>query len=225
MLNPYLERQRLIVVLVTIALNVVAVSLFTRIPWSDWKTGLALNLVDNALLWIHVFRMRDLLMVRLLLFGLVVGIVELVADAWLVDVTKTLDYSIGGGPMLWRSPIWIPLAWQIVAVQFGYIGLRLCEAMGWPGLVVTGMLGAINIPFYEEMALHIHWWRYSNCRMFFHTPYYIVLGEFLIAAALGWLATATRLRSWGRPVFVGALGGLAILAGYAAAWLITDRFF
>jgi len=35
-------------------------------------------------------------------FGLVAGIVELAADAWLVDGTRTLDYSVGGGPMIWR---------------------------------------------------------------------------------------------------------------------------
>jgi hypothetical protein len=29
-----------------------------------------------------------------------VGFKELAADAWLVDYTKTLDYSIGGGPMI-----------------------------------------------------------------------------------------------------------------------------
>jgi hypothetical protein len=45
--------------------------------------------------------------------------------------------------MIWRSPLWMPLACEVVAVQFGYIGL----------------LGAINIPFYEDMAHRIHWWQ------------------------------------------------------------------
>lgn len=223
MLNPYLERQRLIIVFITIVLNVVAVAVFARIPGSDWKTGLALNLFDNALLLVHVFRMRDLLMLRLMLFGLIVGLVELAADAWLVDATGTLDYSIGGGPMLWRSPIWMPLAWQIVTVQFGYIGLRLYEAMGAQGLVITGVLGALNIPYYEEMALHTHWWRYTHCRMLFHTPYYIILGEFLIAAAMGRLATCIRHRGWGSILTMGTLGGIVILASYALGYLLTDR--
>ena len=48
-----------------------------------------------------------------------VGLAELLADAWLVDYTRTLDYSIGGGPMIWRSPVWMPQAWEVVAVQFG----------------------------------------------------------------------------------------------------------
>jgi hypothetical protein len=32
--------------------------------------------------------------------------------------------------MIWRSPLWMPLAWEVVAVQFGYIGLRLWERFG-----------------------------------------------------------------------------------------------
>ena len=222
MLNPYLERQRLYVVVMTIVINVVAVAVFARFPWSDWRTGLALNLFDNALLLAHVFRMRDLLMLRLMLFGLVVGLVELGADAWLVDATGTLDYSTGGGPMLWRSPVWMPIAWQIVTVQFGYIGLRLYEAMGLQGLVITGVLGAVSIPFYEEMAIHTHWWRFSHCRMMFHTPYYVIAGEFLIAMAIGRLATCARQRDWGRIFTAGTMAGVAILASYAMAYLCTD---
>ena len=45
-----LERGRLSVVLATIVINVVAVSLLTFAPWSDWRTGAALNIVDNCLL-------------------------------------------------------------------------------------------------------------------------------------------------------------------------------
>ncbi len=127
-----LERGRLRVVIATVIINVVVVSLLTFAPWSDWRTGVALNIVDNCLLVSFVLAKRDALLARFLLFGLVVGFTELAADAWLVDYTHTLDYSIGGGPMIWRSPFWMPLAWEVLAVQFGYIGLRLCslEACG-----------------------------------------------------------------------------------------------
>jgi hypothetical protein len=222
-LNPYLERQRLTIVFITIFLNVASVLVFARFPWSDWRTGAALNVADNILLLIHVFRMRDLLMLRLMFFGLVVGFAELPADTWLVDATGTLDYSIGGGPMLWHSPVWMPMAWQVVSVQFGYIGLRLYEAMGVQGLLLSGILGAINIPFYEEMALHVHWWRYQECRMISHTPWYVIAGEFLITMALGRLATCARQRSLGRIFAAGVLGGAAILVSYALAYLAIDR--
>lgn len=223
MLNPYLERQRLTVVFITIILNVASVLFFAHFPGSDWKTGAALTVVDNLLLFLHVFRMRDLLILRLMLFGLIIGLAALATDAWMVDATGTLDYSIGGGPMLWYSPIWMPLAWQIVAVQFGYIGLRLYEAMGIQGLFITGLFGAINIPFYEEMALHDHWWRYEHCRMLFHTPWYVIAGEFLITMALGRLATCVRQRSIGRVFTAGVLGGIVILSSFAISYLLIDR--
>ena len=118
-----LERDRLCVVIATIVINVAGVSLLAFAPWSDWRTGAALNIIDNCLLIGFALVRRDALLGRLLLFGLVVGFTELSADAWLVDYTGTLDYSIGGGPMIWRSPLWMPLAWEVLAVQFGYIGL------------------------------------------------------------------------------------------------------
>lgn len=77
---------------------------------------------------------------------------------------------------------------EVVAVQFGYIGLRLWERFGKTGLLMIGLLGAINIPFYEEMARRIHWWQYSGCRMISYTPWYIIVGEFVIALVFALLA-------------------------------------
>jgi len=31
--------------------------------------------------------------------------------------------------MIWRSPVWMPLAWEVVALQFGYIGLAIVGAL------------------------------------------------------------------------------------------------
>ena len=217
-----LERGRLRIVIATIVINVMAVSLLTFAPWSDWRTGAALNFVDNCLLIGFALVRRDVLLWRFLIFGTIVGFTELTADAWLVDYTRTLDYSAGGGPMIWRSPVWMPLAWEVVAVQFGYIGLRLWERFGKTGLVMIGLLGAINIPFYEEMARRIHWWEYSGCRMISYTPWYIILGEFGIAVVFAWLARMVR-RSACRAVVAGVFGGESIFVCYAVAFLITDR--
>ena len=63
-----LERDRLRVVIATIVINVVAVSLLTFAPWSDWRTGAALNLVDNCLLVGFIVVRRDALLGRCLLF-------------------------------------------------------------------------------------------------------------------------------------------------------------
>ena len=85
-----LERGRLCVVIATIVINVIAVSLLTFAPWSDWRTGAALNVIDNCLLIGFTVVRRDALLTRFILFGVVVGFTELIADAWLVDYTRTL---------------------------------------------------------------------------------------------------------------------------------------
>jgi hypothetical protein len=126
--------------------------------------------------------------------------------------------------MIWRSPLWMPLAWEVVAVQFGYIGLRLWERFGKTGLLMIGLLGAINIPFYEEMARRIHWWQYSGCRMISFTPWYIIIGEFGIAVVFALLARTLRRGSWRVAVVAGVVGGASIFVCYVAAFLITDRF-
>ena len=115
--------------------------------------------------------------------------------------------------MIWRSPLWMPLAWEVVAVQFGYIGLRLWERFGKTGLLMIGLLGDINIPFYEEMARRIHWWQYSGCRMILFTPWYIILGEFGIAVAFTLLARFmarydSRWRNWWSIHFCLLRGGV-----------------
>jgi len=217
-----LELRRLKVVLATIGINVIAVALLTLAPWSDWKTGLALNLVDNGLLLAFLVVYHDRLLLKLMLFGLATGFAELPADAWLVDYTRTLDYSIGGGPMMWRSPIWMPIAWEIVAVQFAGLGLWWYDHLGGLGLAAVGLLGAINIPYYEEMAQRIHWWQYRGCRMISNTPYYIILGELLIAIAFTLLARRLRRDSFAPAPPAGILGGAAIFIAYALAYGMTD---
>lgn len=220
-----LELPRLKIVGATIVINVIAVALLTLAPWSDWKTGLALNLVDNFLLLGFMWRRGDSFLARLMVFGLAVGLSELAADAWLVDFTRTLDYSWGGGPMLWRSPIWMPFAWQVVAVQFGCLGMWFCSHFGeWIGLAGIGIVGALNIPYYEEMARRIHWWRYTNCRMISNTPVYIIIGELLIALAFTLLARTLSRGSWVRTIAAGVAGGAAIFVAYAIGFGLADGF-
>jgi hypothetical protein len=219
-----LTDARLTIILITIAINIVGVALLSFAPWSDWKTGVALNIIDNALLLGFVAWHRDILLARFIVFGLAVGFSELAADAWLVDYTKTLDYSIGGGPTLWRSPLWMPFAWEVVAVQFAYLGLWLWKRFGGRGLLAIGVLGAINIPYYEEMARRINWWQYGNCRMLSYTPYFIILGEFGIAITLTLLARHVAEGGWRNAILAGLAGGAGIFVCYAVAYGITDGF-
>lgn len=217
------ESLRLKIVLSTIILNIVAVICFTQIPWSSWLTGVYLNLLDNVILIGYTILYRDRLMKHLIVFGLITGFVELAADAWLVDVTHTLDYSIGGGPMIWRSPLWMPMAWEVVAVQFGYLGIRLMDSLKGMGLFLVGLLGALNIPFYEEMARLTKWWIYRSCKMFLHTPYYIILGEFLIVIIFASLARRLKRLHWLTTILSGIIAGLGIFLSYALAYKIFEK--
>ncbi len=220
------EYRRLVIVLSTVAISIVGVTLLGLVPqYSDWKTGLLLNLIENTVLLIYVLRTRDTFILHLMLFGLFVGLAELIADAWLVDATRTLDYAWGGGPMLWRSPIWMPLAWEMVSVQFGYLGMRLIEWRRALGVFLIGLLGAINIPYYEEMALRIHWWRYVDTRMLLHTPYYIIVGEFLIAICLALTALPLRRQSISKTMLMGILGGVLIFPCYVVGFWATEKLF
>lgn len=119
----------------------------------------------------------------------------------------------------------MPFAWEVVAVQFGYIGLRLWERFGRAGLLCVAALGAINIPLYEEMARRIHWWQYSGCRMISFTPWYIIVGKFGIALVLALLARTLRRGSSIIALTARLVGGAAIFIGYALAFFLTDKLF
>ena len=112
---------------------------------------------------------------------------------------------------------------RMMAVQFGYIGLRLRESFGRIGLLLVAILGAVNIPFYEEMARKTHWWQYSGCRMLSFTPWFIIVGEFGIALALALLASTLRRGSWRTAAAAGVGAGLSIFVCYAVAFFLTDR--
>jgi len=221
-----LERARLRTVLATIALSLVTVTVLRDRPWSDGRTAAALSVASLGVFGAHVTFHRDRVMARLLVFGLCFGVVELAADALCVRYTRTLDYSVAHSPMLGLSPLWMPLAWATVAVQIGYVGTRLMARLGRErGLALTALLGAVNIPFYEEMAFHAHWWRYQNCRLLGHTPVYIIAAELIIGLALAPLA-AWAMRggaTWRDAGLAGLAGGLSTIWGGLIGYGLVER--
>lgn len=216
------EKQRLFLVLCTLALNVVWMTVCALVPFSDWRTAAGLLVVDVSAFAIFALRKRDTLLGRLLFFGLCLGLVELAADAYLADVTKTLDFSIdGGSPKLWSSPIYMPLAWQVVAVQIGVISLWLHGRFGSRGIAYAALFGAACMPAYEELARLNHWWRYVNCRMLHFTPLHEVVAYLFVMLAIA--ASATRLRQNRHPMAVAA--GLGVASGLVVlfAFIVTFR--
>ena len=184
-------------------------------PGSDGQTAALLSLVQVALYSRYILRTRDTGMMRLAVFGAVFGTVELAADALCIRFTGTLDYSPAHSLLLGLSPWWMPLAWTIVAMQIGCLGAWAIGRFGvWRGAILGATLGLVNIPFYEEMAYHAHWWQYIHCRMFGHTPFYIVIAEGVIGLALGPLAAlALNSRDFRQAALLGILGGLSTIAG------------
>lgn len=220
--DPALDRERLRVVIITMVINLASLLLFAYYPGSDWKTAVFGNVLCNGFIAWHIIRRKDNLMWHLVLFGLAAGFMELIADAWLVDVTHTLDYSIGGGPMLWRSPAYMPFAWEVGAVEFGYIGMRLFERYGMKGLFAIAPLGSLYAPFYEERALAVGWWAYGNCRMLSHTPYYIIGAELFITMCMGFAARNIRHENYAKSIGWGVFVGVSILVFYVLAFLVFD---
>jgi len=221
-----MDRAHLRTILATITLSVLTVTLLYDKPWSSGWTAAVLNVVSLSLFLTHTLVYKDRVMARLLLFGLTFGVVELMADALCVRYTRTLDYSVAHSPMLGLSPYWMPTAWMIVAAQIGYVGSRLMVRFGTGlGMALTALLGAVNIPFYEEMAFHAHWWRYMNCRMLGHTPLYIIGAELIIGLSLGPLAAwAMHGRSTARDaIYAGLVGGLSTIWGGLIGYGLVER--
>ena len=225
------KKGRRRVVLAGVALSVCGSILFARWPGSDGKTAIALNLANLALLVTYLFRTKDRALGRLLLFGFVFGAIELLADALCVRMTKTLDYSPARSAMLFESPWWMPSAWAVVALQTGYFGAWALDRWGWiKGLALASLIGAIQIPVYEELAYHASWWRYQNCRMLGHTPLYIIVAEALIVAGIAPLARLVLVKSSNVKVvaMLGALAGLwttfSGMLGYGVAEFIPNGF-
>ena len=184
-----LEPKRLAVVLLTIGISVASLFFFKDKPWSNGNTAAGLLAVNSILFALCGVWWRDAAIGRLAVFGAAFGLVELIADALCVGITKTLTYAPAHSTMIWLSPWWMPGAWAIVAMQIGYLGSALTRKFGLVrGAVLCSMIGAVNIPFYEEMAYHAHWWAYRSCRMAGHTPIYIIVAEMIIGAALAPLA-------------------------------------
>ena len=100
----------------------------------------------------------------------------------------------------------MPLAWQVVAVQFGYIGLRLWEKFGKTGLLMIGLLFCVggllfglviynqlkNLPVHRTMR-DISELIYETCKTYLLTQgkFILLLWAFIaiiIALYFGYLA-------------------------------------
>ena len=224
-MNAYdisLERGRLRVVVATVVINVVAVSLLTFAPGSDWRTGATLNIVDNCLLIGFTLVRRDALLGRFLLFGIVVGFCELPADAWLVDYTGTLDYQLAASNDLAIA--------TLDATSLGSCGsanrIRRTAIMGtvWQDWVAHDRTARRN----QYSVLRGDGAKNSlvAIQRLPHDFIYAVVHRSRRVRDRDRIRVAwQKLRpgSWRRAVVAGIVGGFSIFVCYALAFWITDR--
>jgi uncharacterized protein with NAD-binding domain and iron-sulfur cluster len=192
--------------------------------WKGWGTwsAFALSIGMYIALSIYAFRLQDRFLKKLLLFGLVVGLVELLADNWLVNGIRVLVYP-SDEPFLWASPMYMPIAWAVVLIQVGYLGYLISKSRGLVvGSVATFMIGLIFIPVFEFAAKYAGWWEYIPTKnMFMHTPYFIILGEGLICMILPFIFVKEWRLKWWYSILFGLFVGFWIFLSYFTAYNIT----
>ena len=187
-----------------------------------WYVGLVEVFLSLYLLvWLLARRIRPLLG-RLLLAGFIAGICELFTDASGQYVVHSLIYPMDA-LTLWTSPLYMPLSWMVILTYLGYIAWRLRVLLGWhKASLLSAILGAIQIPIYEEMAYYGGWWRYKPVHLMIgHTPIYVLLFEGLVVAALPLLYARIERRSWKQVALIGLLLGAWMPVAALVSWLVA----
>lgn len=186
-----------------------------------WYIGLLEVFLALYLLALLLFKSIRPLLARLLLASFIAGICELFTDVSGQYIVHSLVYPVGE-PMLWTSPLYMPLSWMVILTHLGYVAWRLTAVLGrWKAALISGIWGAIQIPLYEEMAYYAGWWRYRPTHLMIgHTPIYVLLFEGLVVALLAFLYDRLERRSWSQVAVIGLLLGIWMPIAALVAWLL-----
>ena len=169
---------------------------------------------------IYAWMEKDLLLAKLMVFGLIAGLIELYSDHWFV-VNQSLVYP-NDEPMLWTSPLYMPFSWVIVFAQLGWYSLLLARSKGvLISMVVIAIAGGMYIPLYEHLAKNAGWWYYQNSPMIMNAPYYVILAELLLSLTVAPLMIWTAKNKIALAALFAAVEGVWIyLAGHIAFQLL-----
>ncbi len=167
--------------------------------------------------WFYALYFKNPLIQRLVIFGTVAGILELVTDHYLVETINSLVYP-GDELMIWSSPAYMPFAWSNVILQLSFIGVLLTDKKGLLiASVVLCIAGGMYIPIYEHLAKDAGWWWYKdNVAMLFNAPIYVIVCEALISLSLPLLVYLTEHNTLKKTVLFGVIEGIWILI---SAWI------
>lgn len=206
------------------AVNLIGLAWAALAAWLDWGVWAAYTCVGitSALYLSHVRWHGDSILKRLLVFGIAGGVVELAADWWLVSITKTLQYT-PAGPFLIDSPAYMPLSWAGILLSMGWLGWLVERRHGMAaGILAAGAAAGIYVPAFEALAHYANWWTYDGCAMLGVVPWYIIVGEFLVGAAMPPLVKHVLAdRGFVAATIAGAAAGLWIWAAYVVAMAVT----
>ena len=182
-MKEFLDQRTLVALIaVVIVTGWIWVSSLTK---AGWRSAAVLSYGMYAALVGYAIWAKDAVFGAALAFALVAGFTELLADRWLVRRTGKLHY-MRDEPMIVASPLYMPFSWAVILTLFYLIGYRITElaGMGW-GMAAAGLGGGLLIPFFEHCAKGARWWSYSDWKhQWWDTPYFIMLGEALLAASL-----------------------------------------
>lgn len=218
--NEYINKKTTLFIVITQSIMVawsVGSSMLGSGPTSAYIITIGSFIVYTA----YAIIAKNPLLQKLILFGLVAGVLELWADHYSVATIKTLIYP-PGEDIIVSSPTYMPFSWSIALTQLGYYSLLLVR---WKGMgvamVVMAISGGFYIPLYEHLAKNADWWYYQNCSMIFNAPYYIIICEALVSLALPPLVVWMHRKKLLFSTIPGIIEGLWILVSAIIAYTIA----
>jgi hypothetical protein len=205
--------------------RVILISAAVLLGWSAWSSFRQSGPVSASIItfglyafyWVYAIRTKNPLVQRLMVFGTIAGILELITDHYLVETIDSLVYP-GKEPMIWNSPAYMPFAWSNVILQLSFIGVLLTRRFGLlRASIFLCIAGGMYIPTYEHLAKDAGWWWYNfNTPMLFNAPVYVIICEALISLSLPFLLNYSEHHKLGKTFLLGVAEGIWILV---SAWL------
>jgi hypothetical protein len=213
---PGLNRKTTITILITAGILLSWSFLSSLMEWGPVSASIVTYSL-YAFYWIYAFRTKNPLVERLLIFGTIAGVLELVTDYYLVDVINSLVYP-GNEPMIWSSPAYMPFAWSNVILQLSFIGVLLTVHLGLlRATIILSIAGGMYIPTYEHFAKDAGWWFYNlNTPMLFNAPVYVIICEALISLSLPCVVYYLEHHKLRKTILLGLIEGIWI---FISAWL------
>lgn len=206
-------------------------SSFVLVAWSMFSSYVAAGPVTASIItyglygfyWLYAVLNRNPLIKRLVIFGTVAGLLELVTDHYLVSTIDSLVYP-GKELMIWSSPAYMPFAWSNVLLQLSFIGILFTRRFNLPvASILLCIAGGMYIPLYEHLAKGAGWWWYNdNVTMLFNAPVYIIVCEALISFSLPTLTRYMSHHSISKAIGIGVAEGVWILISAIFSFAIAQ---